>query len=174
MKRLSSDLEKRVKVSFLIGVFIIVSLLLATFYVVYRVNLEKQQMYSLNQNYTQNYEGISSNVERMEKLSRQFSVGLSLEMMQIFGEDSLKDDMAMFEDLTEYTNTLEFSMGDISIFYYIDDDFVVVHQNGLHYRPIKSIESEDWYEKLKENNGRNTWFSFQKDEYFPENKTLSL
>ena len=65
-------------------------------------------------------------------------------------------------------------MGDISIFYYIDDDFVVVHQNGLHYRPIKSIESEDWYEKLKENNGRNTWFSFQKDEYFPENKTLSL
>lgn len=131
-------------------------------------------MYSLNQNYTQNYEGISSNVERMEKLSRQFSVGLSLEMMQIFGEDSLKDDMAMFEDLTEYTNTLEFSMGDISIFYYIDDDFVVVHQNGLHYRPIKSIESEDWYEKLKENNGRNTWFSFQKDEYFPENKTLSL
>lgn len=174
MKRLSSDLEKRVKVSFLIGVFIIVSLLLATFYVVYRVNLEKQQMYSLNQNYTQNYEGISSNVERMEKLSRQFSVGLSLEMMQIFGEDSLKDDMAMFEDLTEYTNTLEFSMGDISIFYYIDGDFVVVHQNGLHYRPIKSIESEDWYEKLKENNGRNTWFSFQKDEYFPENKTLSL
>lgn len=174
MKRLSSDLEKRVKVSFLIGVFIIVSLLLATFYVVYRVNLEKQQMYSLNQNYTQNYEGISSNVERMEKLSRQFSVGLSLEMMQIFEEDSLKDDMAMFEDLTEYTNTLEFSMGDISIFYYIDDDFVVVHQNGLHYRPIKSIESEDWYEKLKENNGRNTWFSFQKDEYFPENKTLSL
>lgn len=174
MKRLSSDLEKRVKVSFLIGVFIIVSLLLATFYVVYRVNLEKQQMYSLNQNYTQNYEGISSNVERMEKLSRQFSVGLSLEMMQIFGEDSLKDDMAMFEDLTEYTNTLEFSMGDISIFYYIDDDFVVVHQNGLHYRPIKSIESEDWYEKLKENNGRNIWFSFQKDEYFPENKTLSL
>lgn len=174
MKRLSSDLEKRVKVSFLIGVFIIVSLLLATFYVVYCVNLEKQQMYSLNQNYTQNYEGISSNVERMEKLSRQFSVGLSLEMMQIFGEDSLKDDMAMFEDLTEYTNTLEFSMGDISIFYYIDDDFVVVHQNGLHYRPIKSIESEDWYEKLKENNGRNTWFSFQKDEYFPENKTLSL
>ena len=174
MKRLSSDLEKRVKVSFLIGVFIIVSLLLATFYVVYRVNLEKQQMYSLNQNYTQNYEGIISNVERMEKLSRQFSVGLSLEMMQIFGEDSLKDDMAMFEDLTEYTNTLEFSMGDISIFYYIDDDFVVVHQNGLHYRPIKSIESEDWYEKLKENNGRNTWFSFQKDEYFPENKTLSL
>lgn len=174
MKRLSSDLEKRVKVSFLIGVLIIVSLLLATFYVVYRVNLEKQQMYSLNQNYTQNYEGISSNVERMEKLSRQFSVGLSLEMMQIFGEDSLKDDMAMFEDLTEYTNTLEFSMGDISIFYYIDDDFVVVHQNGLHYRPIKSIESEDWYEKLKENNGRNTWFSFQKDEYFPENKTLSL
>ena len=174
MKRLSSDLEKRVKVSFLIGVFIIVSLLLATFYVVYRVNLEKQQMYSLNQNYTQNYEGISSNVERMEKLSRQFSVGLSLEMMQIFGEDSLKDDMAMFEDLTEYTNTLEFSMGDISIFYYIDDDFIVVHQNGLHYRPIKSIESEDWYEKLKENNGRNTWFSFQKDEYFPENKTLSL
>ena len=174
MKRLSSDLEKRVKVSFLIGVFIIDSLLLATFYVVYRVNLEKQQMYSLNQNYTQNYEGISSNVERMEKLSRQFSVGLSLEMMQIFGEDSLKDDMAMFEDLTEYTNTLEFSMGDISIFYYIDDDFVVVHQNGLHYRPIKSIESEDWYEKLKENNGRNTWFSFQKDEYFPENKTLSL
>lgn len=174
MKRLSSDLEKRVKVSFLIGVFIIVSLLLATFYVVYRVNLEKQQMYSLNQNYTQNYEGISSNVERMEKLSRQFSVGLSLEMMQIFGEDSLKDDMAMFEDLTEYTNTLEFSMGDISIFYYIDDDFVVVHQNGLHYCPIKSIESEDWYEKLKENNGRNTWFSFQKDEYFPENKTLSL
>lgn len=174
MKRLSSDLEKRVKVSFLIGVFIIVSLLLATFYVVYRVNLEKQQMYSLNQNYTQNYEGISSNVERMEKLSRQFSVGLSLEMMQIFGEDSLKDDMAIFEDLTEYTNTLEFSMGDISIFYYIDDDFVVVHQNGLHYRPIKSIESEDWYEKLKENNGRNTWFSFQKDEYFPENKTLSL
>lgn len=174
MKRLSSDLEKRVKVSFLIGVFIIVSLLLATFYVVYRVNLEKQQMYSLNQNYTQNYEGISSNVERMEKLSRQFSVGLSLEMMQIFGEDSLKDDMAMFEDLTEYTNTLEFSMGDISIFYYIDDDFVVVHQNGLHYRPIKSIESEDWYEKLKENNGRNTWFSFQKDEYFLENKTLSL
>lgn len=174
MKRLSSDLEKRVKVSFLIGVFIIVSLLLATFYVVYRVNLEKQKMYSLNQNYTQNYEGISSNVERMEKLSRQFSVGLSLEMMQIFGEDSLKDDMAMFEDLTEYTNTLEFSMGDISIFYYIDDDFVVVHQNGLHYRPIKSIESEDWYEKLKENNGRNTWFSFQKDEYFPENKTLSL
>ena len=173
MKRLSSDLEKRVKVSFLIGVFIIVSLLLATFYVVYRVNLEKQQMYSLNQNYTQNYEGISSNVERMEKLSRQFSVGLSLEMMQIFGEDSLKDDMAMFEDLTEYTNTLEFSMGDISIFYYIDDDFVVVHQNGLHYRPIKSIESEDWYEKLKENNGRNIWFSFQKDEYFPENKTLS-
>lgn len=138
------------------------------------MNLEKQQMYSLNQNYTQNYEGISSNVERMEKLSRQFSVGLSLEMMQIFGEDSLKDDMAMFEDLTEYTNTLEFSMGDISIFYYIDDDFVVVHQNGLHYRPIKSIESEDWYEKLKENNGRNTWFSFQKDEYFPENKTLSL
>ena len=140
MKRLSSDLEKRVKVSFLIGVFIIVSLLLATFYVVYRVNLEKQQMYSLNQNYTQNYEGISSNVERMEKLSRQFSVGaFSGNDAEFFGEDSLKDDMAMFEDLTEYTNTLEFSMGDISIFYtlmmilllYIKMDCIIVRLRVL-------------------------------------------
>lgn len=39
----------------------------------------------------------------------------------------------------------------------------MVHKNGLHYRPVQSIEKEEWYERLKENNGRNTWFSFQSD-----------
>lgn len=174
MKKISNDLEKRVKISFLVGIFIIVSLLLVTFSIVYRVNLEKQQMYSLNQNYVQSYESVNSHIERMEKLSRQFSVGLSLDMMQIFRKDSAKDDIGMFENLTEYTNTLEFSMGDIHIFYYIDENFPVVHQNGLHYRPVQSIETEEWYEQLKKNNGKNTWFSFQSDEYSPEKKTLSL
>lgn len=172
MSERSSDFQVRIRFSFLLGVGIICAVLMILFYSTYSVNYSRQQMYSLQQNYYQNYEGLSAMSQRMTELSRQLSTGSVLDLQQVFRNSTATSED--FEELTEYTDLLEFAMGDISIFYYINDSLPVVHSNGQHYRPMSEIYEEAWYGDLVGNNGRNIWIAFQADVYRPADMRFTL
>lgn len=172
MRKRDHTLQIRIQYSFLLGMFVVSAALVLLFYFIFRINFLRQQMYSLEQNYSQNYEGISAMSARMTELSRQLSTGSVLELQQVFRKaDAEGKD---FEALTEYTDLLEFTMGDLRIFYYIDDALPVVHVSGQHYRPIDEVRGESWYRTLLENNGKNTWFAFRPDVYQPSDVRLTL
>lgn len=172
MKKRSYPLKNRIQVSFLLGTFALSAALLILFYFAFRMNFLDQQTYSLEQNYSQNYEGIDAMGKRMTELSRQLSTGSVLELQQVFRDkDASGTD---FDPLTEYTDLLEFTMGDVQILYYVDSSLPVVHANGQHYRPIDEAYDQDWYGELMENNGRNVWFAFAPDLYRPDDLRLTL
>ena len=174
MRKQEYDFWEKVKKSFLISIIVIGGLFMILFFYIYNNNNKEQQMYSLRQNYEQNYANLQMTVDRINGLAKQLSAGYALEKQQVFRKESASDEKQKFEELTEYTDSMEFAMQDINIHYYIDDDFTMVHKNGLHYRPIGCIREKSWYRKLVENNGKSVWFSYQADEYNPGIISLAL
>lgn len=145
------------------GIFCVAGLLGTLFFFLYRISQNRQLIFSLDNNYGQNYEGIESIMERVEVLVRQLSVGNMLDMQQVLQKDSVAEEISQFDELTEYTDSLEYAMGNVDICYYISDDFSIVHEEGMHYRPIGSIEGCGWYKKVADNNGRAVWFVAEDD-----------
>lgn len=163
MKQTKYGFQKRVRETFWVGIFCVAGFLGTLFFFLYRVSQNRQLIFSLNNNYGQNYEGIESMMERAEVLVRQLSVGNMLDMQQVRQKDSVAEEISQFDELTEYTDSLEYAMGNVDICYYISDDFSIVHEEGIHYRPISSIQEYAWYKKVADNNGRAVWFVAERD-----------
>lgn len=163
MKWEKYEFQKKVRGTFWLGVFCVAGLLGTFFFFLYRISQNQQLIFSLNNNYGQNYEGIESIMERAEVLVRQLSVGSMLDMQQVLQKDSVAEEISQFDELTEYTDSLEYAMGNVDICYYISDDFSIVHEEGMHYRPIGSIKEYGWYKKVADNNGRAVWFVEEHD-----------
>lgn len=168
------NFQTEIKISFLAGVFVIASLTALIVFGAYGDRLKEQQMYALEQNYTQNYEGISNMAVRMTGLARQLSVGYAMDLWEMTRGDNAAEEIHQFYDLTEYTTSLEFAVGDVSIHYYIDDEWSVVHSSGLHYRPVSTLYGKDWYERLEERDGRPVWFVYQGDVYRSEDRRMAV
>ncbi|WP_455190145.1 sensor histidine kinase [Eubacterium ramulus] len=63
--------------------------------------------------------------------------GTALRMVE---EESLIQELKKFDELSEYTYQLEFSSDDISILYYIPEEFLISESGNTCYRPMEDLK----------------------------------
>ncbi|MFR8718538.1 MAG: hypothetical protein ACLVE7_03840, partial [Coprococcus comes] len=93
-------------------------------------------------------------------------------LRRIEGE-SLVQELKKFDELSEYTYQLEFSSDDISILYYIPEEFLISESGNTCYRPMEELKqwnidvpdssdkAQDYWRVIEEKTGtvrkRNIW-----------------
>lgn len=60
--------------------------------------------------------------------------------LRIVEEESLIQELKKFDELSEYTYQLEFSSNDISILYYIPEEFLISESGNTCYRPMEDLK----------------------------------
>ncbi len=124
----------------------------------YWSTMRQQIFYSLDQNYAQNAQAVSSKMEQMQDLATSMAVGYALNLFQIPQDASVSQQLQAYEALTDYLDAIEYAMQDIRIFYYPLQDAPVVHAKSRHYRPL---DQEADLRQVLENGGRPVWLSMQ-------------
>lgn len=100
----------------------------------------QMQLYTMDQNYdrvVQNFENIQ---ERMERIASLIMVSDEVgDALRSNKQDSLVDELQRFDRLSDYTYQLEMSSDDISILYYIPDQFLISGSGNTCYRPESEL-----------------------------------
>lgn len=120
------------------------------------------QSYAANQNYEQTLSALSGKLSRIEKLSTMIIVNDVL--VEALGVDPDQTDIGEqvigFERINTYTRVLEESSESDSIFYYIDDRFVV-SGTDTRFRKLRYVEGKAWAEAVLAGRGEPTWFYYR-------------
>ncbi len=144
-----------------VGVILVISLLEM------QGRSRQQQLYALNQGYSQMCQSIEDKMTRIQNISTLLAVNetINLNLTLADGEISIAQQLANFESINSYTYGMEMAFEYGNILFYIDDSFPVVNSHSGRYRPLALAQEMDWYGILEKNNGRPTWVSFQEDIY---------
>lgn len=128
---------------------------------------QEQQLYALNQGYSQVSQTLEDKLTRVHNISTLLAVNDMINLsLKLSGEDeSIAQQLANFENINSYTYGMEMAFESSNIVFYVDDGFPVVNDSGGRYRSIEAARETQWYADLKANNGRPTWVSFSQDSY---------
>lgn len=123
---------------------------------------EEQQLYALNQGYSQVSQTVGDKLSRVHNISTLLAVNdmINLSLKLSGQEESIAQQLANFENINSYTYGMEMAFESSNIVFYVDDRVPVVNDSGGRYRSIEAVEETDWYADLEANNGRPTWVSF--------------
>lgn len=143
-----------------IGIVMVVSFLAV------RGQTEERLIYALNQGYSQACQAVQDKLSRVHNISTLLAVNDMLGQTWQLGEDELDvaEQLAVFENISSYVYGLEMTLESSSVRFYIEDTYLVVNPQSRRYRPIAEALEAQWYQCLKENNGRPVWVLLDEEE----------
>lgn len=165
MKRLregfeSVSLARKIMALVLIaGILPLLGIALIASYEFKQSNVERL-IFSANNGYEQALQSISDKLLRVQNVSTMISVNDTINETFAHSTDRSRR-LIDFEEISAYTNTVEMSYGDISIYYYISSEFLVTHENSRRFRPVDSVWDTTWAKETAANCGRPTWTLFE-------------
>lgn len=126
---------------------------------------EEQQLYALNQGYSQVSQTVGDKLSRVHNISTLLAVNDMINLsLKLSGEEAdIAQQLANFENINSYTYGMEMAFESSNIVFYVDDSVPVVNDSGGRYRSIEAAEEMEWFADLEANNGRPTWVSFRGD-----------
>lgn len=124
-----------------------------------RRQTEERLIYALNQGYSQVYQAVGDKLSRLHNISTLFAVNDMVSPALRFEdrEMDVAEQLMFFENINSYAYGLEMTLDSSSIVFYIEDSYLVVNTQSSRYRPITDAYGAQWYESLRENNGRPVW-----------------
>jgi len=136
--------------------------LILTFFQSYgelRDSVLSNQHYAADSNFTQSLAMLSSKFADIEEISSMIMIDDNINAVFSSDPNSLAvwEQLAMFEEITEYTNILQNDSEFEGIVYYIDGRFVVADDDATMYRPLESIKDEAWAQKIFSRGGESVW-----------------
>ena len=136
-----------------------------SFYVL-RMQTEERLIYALNQSYSQVYQAIGDKLSRLHNISTLFAVNDMANPALRFDDKEMDvaEQLILFESINSYAYGLEMTMDSSNIVLYIEDSYLVVNPQSNRYRPLTDAYGTQWYESLRENNGRPVWVLMDGDE----------
>ncbi|GIO43319.1 cache domain-containing sensor histidine kinase [Paenibacillus apis] len=154
--------------------------LIFTFFLSYgelRNSVLNNQHYAANQNFTQSLTMLSSKFTHIEEISSMIMIDEDINA--VFSSDpgsmAVWEQLAKFDEITEYTNILKNDSEYEDIVYYIDGRFVIAAEDAPMYRPLESIENETWAQKILSGGGESVWVLVpETDERMNARKYLTL
>lgn len=147
--------------------FLPVGITLVIFLTTLQNSSEEQQIYALNQGFSQVSQTVGDKLSRVHNISTLLAVNdmINLSLKLSGEEESIAQQLANFENINSYTYGMEMAFESSNILFYVNDGFPVVNDAGGRYRSIETAEETQWYADLEANNGRPTWVSFHEDIY---------
>ena len=124
---------------------------------------QEQQSYTVNQGYTQVFQAVEDTLDRVRNISTLLTVDdvISQNMIRADQSQNIADQLACFDNISSYINSMEMVFEPCSIMFYVDAGFVVANEQAGRFRSLAAAEQTDWYARLKANNGNATWIKFQ-------------
>lgn len=124
-----------------------------------RKQTEERLIYALNQGYSQVYQAVGDKLSRLHNISTLFAVNDMASPVLRFDdrEMDVAEQLMLFENINSYAYGLEMTLDSSSIVFYIEDDYLVVNAQSNRYRPLTDAYGSQWYQSLRENNGRPVW-----------------
>ncbi len=112
-------------------------------FTLYRIVQKNSEMmrYVMDKNFDRVEQMMDNIQERIIRIGSLITVsdeaGTALRMVE---EESLVQELKKFDELSEYTYQLEFSSNDISILYYIPEEFLISESGNTCYRPMEDLK----------------------------------
>ncbi len=124
-----------------------------------RAQTEERLIYALNQGYSQVYQAVDDKLSRLHNISTLFAVNDMASPALRFDEREMDvaEQLMLFENINSYAYGLEMTLDSSNIVFYIEDDYLVVNTQSNRYRPLTDAYGAQWYQSLRENNGRPVW-----------------
>jgi len=124
---------------------------------------QEQQIYTVNQGFTQVFQAVEDKLDRVRNISTLLAVDdvVRQNIMQAGQSQRIADQLACFDNISAYINSMEMVFEPSSILFYVDSGVVAADGRVGRFRSIDAISQTDWYAQLQANNGNATWLKFQ-------------
>lgn len=126
-------------------------------------NSRDKLMFSANNGFNQALQAVSDKLLRVQNISTLLAMNDTINQTFSLSEtdtSSVFQQLVDFETIAVYTNTVEMSYGDVNIYYYIDDEFVMANATSNRFRTLSSAQGRPWALRIEENAGRPLWVPF--------------
>jgi two-component system sensor histidine kinase YesM len=137
---------------------------------------EEKQLYQINNQYEQALLSLTDKLDRVHNISTLISVNDTISTTltpDSADPGKVLEQLADFESISSYTQSIELSHEGSGVLYYISDTFIVAQNHSGRFRPLSSADAFAWADKVRQNHGRPTWVLF--DAKTPQSaKTLAL
>ena len=124
---------------------------------------QEQQIYTVNQGFIQVFQAVEDKLDRVRNISTLLAVDdvISQNLIQAGQSRQMAGQLACFDAISSYINSMEMVFEANSIVFYVDSGLVVAADQVGRFRSIDTIAQEDWYVQLRANNGNATWRCYQ-------------
>lgn len=124
---------------------------------------QEQQAYTVNQGFTQVYQAVEDKLDRVRNISTLLAVDdiTSRNILQAGQTGRIAEQLAYFDNITSYINSMEMVFEPASIVFYVDSSFAIADNQVGRFRSLDTVTQSDWYARLQANNGNATWVRLQ-------------
>lgn len=162
----NASLRGKILLLIILGGLLPLGIVMVVSFSVVRRQTEEQLIYALNQGYSQVYQAVGDKLSRLHNISTLFAVNNIAAPSLRFDDKEMDvaEQLMVFENINSYAYGLEMTLGSSNIVVYIEDSYLVVNPQSSRYRPLTDAYDAQWYESLRENNGRPVWVMLDRDE----------
>lgn len=124
---------------------------------------QEQQAYAVDQSFTQVFQAVEDKLDRVRNISTLLAVDgvVSGNILAADQTDSVAEQLACFDAISTYINSMEMVFEPNNIIFYMDPGFAAVNNQTGRFRSLDSILDSDWYARLQANQGNSTCVRYQ-------------
>lgn len=153
------SLRGKILLLVVLGGILPLGIVMAVSFAMLRTQAEERLIYALNQNYSQVYQAVGNRLSMLHNISTLFAVNDMASPVLRFNdrEMDVAEQMIVFENINSYAYGLEMTLDSSNIIIYIEDNYLVANAQSSRYRPLTDAYETQWYQNLRENNGKPVW-----------------
>ena len=108
---------------------------------------QEQQIYTVNQGFIQVFQAVEDKLDRVRNISTLLAVDdvISQNLIQAGQSRQMAGQLACFDAISSYINSMEMVFEANSIVFYVDSGLVVAADQVGRFRSIDTIAQEDWF-----------------------------
>ncbi|MDE6932315.1 MAG: histidine kinase [Oscillospiraceae bacterium] len=119
---------------------------------------EERQLYLIGNNYQQVLSSLEEKINAAHSASTLITVNEQINRtLADAGQMDIRPQLAAFEEVSAYTRIVEMGNSQMSIYFFLDEEYLVVQERSTRYRPIDSFRQSPLGQRLQANQGHPVW-----------------
>lgn len=119
---------------------------------------EERQLYLIGNNYAQVLSTLSEKMAAIHDASTLITVSEQVNRAIADADRTdIRSQLSAFEQVSAYARIVEMGDNQTSIYFFLNDEYLVVQDRSTRYRPISSIQGTAWGKTLSDNQGHPVW-----------------
>ena len=119
---------------------------------------EQQHLRLIQNNYTQVKTNIEEKLTAIHNASTLIAVSDQVnDALMAADQADIRSQLSAFEQVSDYARTVEMGNSQMSIFFFLQDEYLVVQDRSTRYRPLSSLQASSLLMKLGSSQGRPVW-----------------